>query len=100
MKHKVSSDETPVRAIKRAVDVLRAIGAADEGARLTDIAAAAGLHKTTALRVLQTLVAEEFVGYDSQEQIYSIGPALLAVAMRGRLARDLRTVQALERLAM
>jgi IclR family pca regulon transcriptional regulator len=100
MKHKVSSDETPVRAIKRAVDVLRAIGAADEGARLTDIAAAAALHKTTALRVLQTLVSEDFVGYNSHEQIYSIGPALLAVAMRGRRARDLRTVQALERLAM
>ncbi len=95
MKHEVSSGETPVRAIKRALDVLRAIGEADGGARLTDVAAATGLHKTTALRVLQTLVSEEFVGYDSQEQIYSVGSGLLAVAMRGRLARDLRAAQAL-----
>lgn len=100
MKHDVSLDETSqVRSIKRAADIVRTIGGFAGGAKLTEIAQAVGLHKATVSRILQTLVAERFVGYHDEEQIYFIGTELVQIAMSSQAAADFRATQYLEKFS-
>lgn len=47
--------------------------------RLTDIAAAAGLDKATALRLLDVMVRDGFVTRDAQSKQFSLGPELMVL---------------------
>ncbi|MEF7612562.1 IclR family transcriptional regulator [Aquincola sp. MAHUQ-54] len=54
--------------------------------RLADIAAASGIHKATALRLLDTMIAEGFVVRDEATKRYLLGDeaVTLGIAMQGR----------------
>lgn len=65
-------------SVERAMRVLRVMS---EGGstRLTDIAAAAGLDKATALRLLDAMARDGFVARDAQSKQFSLGPELMVL---------------------
>ncbi len=74
----VSSGTEPTSSVERACRILRAMS--DPGvARLTDIAVATGLDKTTALRLLEVLMRDGFVVRDAQTKHYSLGAELMVL---------------------
>jgi DNA-binding IclR family transcriptional regulator len=89
------------QAIKRAVAVLRIVAAhGAHGASLKDVAAASGLHKATAHRILCALAEEGLLEQDPQDRAFRLGIELNALvgALGGRY--DLRSLAApsIERL--
>jgi len=81
-----------VRAISRAIDVLRYIGNAKSGVSLTEIAASVGLSKATTHRVLQTLQSGEFVRCDAATGYYSVGAEFLRLAHRADPHESLKRI--------
>jgi DNA-binding IclR family transcriptional regulator len=68
----------PTSSVERACRILRALS--DPGVtRLTDIALATGLDKTTVLRVVEVLMRDGFVVRDAQTKHYSLGAELLVL---------------------
>ncbi|SOH95222.1 transcriptional regulator, IclR family [Monaibacterium marinum] len=74
------SNETPsnertgqVRAVLRAMTLLREIAASDGGLTLTSAAAKAGLPASTTHRLLTTMEGERFVRYDMNAGMWQIG---------------------------
>ena len=65
-----------IRSVTRALDVLSVVGELGE-ADLTGVARAAGIHPTTALRVLETLRGRGFVR--QRRGLYEIGPRAFEV---------------------
>jgi len=65
-------------SVQKACRILRALTDA-RTTRLTDIAAAAGLDKATALRLLETLARDGFVTRDAETKQYSIGTELFVL---------------------
>jgi DNA-binding IclR family transcriptional regulator len=65
-------------SVERACRILRALSEPHID-RLTDIATATGLDKTTVLRVLEVLMHDGFVSRDEKTKRYSLGPELLAL---------------------
>lgn len=71
-----------IRAISRAVSVLKYIGQVATGVSLTEIAASVGLSKATTHRILHSLQSVGFVRCDPLNGHYFLGPLLLALAQR------------------
>ncbi len=69
-----------VNVLERAIDVLEAFERAGLALRLADVAAAASLHPTTALRLLTILCHRGLVMRDGETGRYSLGYGLLALA--------------------
>ncbi|MGF6526833.1 IclR family transcriptional regulator [Variovorax sp. PvP013] len=68
----------PTSSVERACRILRALS--DPGVtRLTDIALATGLDKTTALRLLDVLAQDGFVVRDARTKHYRLGAELLVL---------------------
>ena len=68
----------PTSSVERACRILRALS--DPGVtRLTDIAIATGLDKTTVLRLLEVLMHDGFVVRDAHSKHYSLGAELLVL---------------------
>lgn len=66
--------EGPVRSVERAVRIVKALGASPlEGARLSDIAAATGLGKSTAHRIVSALAREGFLYQNLENRRYYLG---------------------------
>ena len=65
-------------SVQKACRILRAMSDA-RTTRLTDIAAAAGLDKATALRLLEALARDGFVVRDADTKQYSLGAELLVL---------------------
>lgn len=82
-----------VRAISRAVDVLRHIGNVGTGVSLSEIAASVGLSKATTHRVLQTLQAAQFVRCNPLNGYYILGAEFV------RLAHGADPYESLKRIA-
>ena len=59
-----------LKSVVRALRVLRAIHRSPEGKGLAEICREQGLHKTTALRLLRTLVALGMVSHDEDIGVY------------------------------
>ncbi len=72
---------TRANAVQKVCAVLRVL-AARAPARLTDIARGAGISKVTALRILDTLVAERFVERAAVGKAYALGVETTAMAAR------------------
>lgn len=62
--------------------LLRALDALPDHPRLTDLARASGLSKSTVHRLLQTMLADGFASFDAESGHYTPGPRLLALAGR------------------
>lgn len=90
------------QSISRASGLVKAV--ADGGAagmRLSVLAKSAGLHLATARRILQALVAEEFLSFDAEAKRYFVGPAVFSIALKGSpwFSRREAFMPALERIA-
>ncbi len=71
--------------------ILRAF-AARSPLRLTDIAAATGLNKVTALRIVETLIEEGFVAREAQGRGFARGREILALAATAGRPDDIRAL--------
>jgi DNA-binding IclR family transcriptional regulator len=65
-----------VKSVARAARMLRLLCQASDGVTLTDVSADLGLHKTTALRLLRTLVSERMARRDSETGRYHLDTGL------------------------
>ncbi|MCW2241107.1 IclR family transcriptional regulator [Azospirillum canadense] len=90
-----------VRAVSRALAVLRSFYQEGPSLSLTEVAGAAKLDKGTARRILLTLVQDGFAVFDAQSQKYSLGLEILKLAGAVPERRDLRQLASgiLSRLA-
>jgi len=90
-----------VRAVERAMVLLRAFGPAALRLSLADLSRASGLDKGTTRRILQTLASGDFIEFDEMTKTYSLGPGILSLMPAVRYGSDLRDVAApaLTRLA-
>ncbi|WP_348789651.1 IclR family transcriptional regulator [Leifsonia sp. NPDC080035] len=79
------------QSLGRALDILDLVS---RGVRTLDaLAAEVGVHKSTVLRLLQTLEERGFVGRDSAHR-YHVGPAVFALASTALDAQDVRAAAA------
>ena len=74
-----------VRAVERALNVLQAFATNPSRLSVTEIAAAAGLNKSTTHRLLKTLERADFVAQDPATKLYRLG---LGISALGYLALD------------
>lgn len=79
----------PANAIQKVCAVLRVLSG-QSPARLATVAAAAGLNKVTALRILDTLAREGFVTRAAGGHGFERGPEFLALAASAGRSHDLR----------
>jgi DNA-binding IclR family transcriptional regulator len=76
-------------ATQKACAILRALSARSPQ-RLSEISAKAGVHKVTALRILETLIEEGFVERESEGRGFARGPEFLALAASAGRSHDVR----------
>lgn len=55
------SDENGVQAVERAIDILESVAAEQNGRNLTEISSDTGLHKSTAYRIIMTLMRRGYL---------------------------------------
>ncbi len=77
-----------VRAITRAVSVMRALSDSPEGLTLSETAQRAGLAASTAHRILTTLESERFVRFDAGTGSWQVGVAAFTVGAAFARTRD------------
>jgi DNA-binding IclR family transcriptional regulator len=90
------------QSIARAVELLAHVAARSEtGARLSEVANASGLHIATTRRIMQALVTQGLLAFDSKTKIYSVGPAIFSFAVQGNpwFSRQELFMPVLERIA-
>ena len=80
------------QAVRRAIALLKAFSDRAPERGLAELAAAAGLHKTTAFRLLSALASEGLVVRVPGSQAYRLGPEAIALGGRALRANDLRSV--------
>jgi DNA-binding IclR family transcriptional regulator len=79
-----------IQSLERGVQVLRAVAELKRnGARLTDVVERTGLSKTTAYRILQTLVATGFVDQDESSGLFFLGLDIVSLALMAANRHDL-----------
>jgi DNA-binding IclR family transcriptional regulator len=90
-----------VRALERALGLLKFFDVDRPGWTLAELSRASGLHKATCFRLVKTLEAEGFLTLDSERGHYLLGPALVRIAFLARSHDELiRTAHPyMERLA-
>ncbi|WP_067697553.1 IclR family transcriptional regulator [Nocardia jejuensis] len=77
------------QSLARALTILTELG--EEPKSLEQLATRLGVHKSTVLRLVQTLEADRFVTHDSEHR-YRLGSRLFELANRSLEGRDVRTV--------
>lgn len=90
-----------VRAVERAMVLLRSFGPSTTRLSLAELTRLSGLDKGTTRRILQTLASGDFIEFDDTTKTYSLGPGILLMLPAVRYGSDLRDVAApaLTRLA-
>ena len=89
-----------IQAVDRALRLLELVAASESALTGAELAAAAGVNRSTAWRLLATLEAHDLVERDPQTNRYDLGMGTLRLAARapvGAIARRARPI--LERLA-
>jgi DNA-binding IclR family transcriptional regulator len=77
-----SDRSSGIQSLERGVQVLRAVAEMKRnGARLTDVMARTALSKTTAYRILQTLVATGLVEQDESSGLFYLGLDMVSLAL-------------------
>lgn len=59
-----------VEALKRGLNILKALNSRGQGATASELAAATGIHRTTVKRLLETLLHEGFVEFRASDECY------------------------------
>lgn len=90
-----------VRAVERAMAILREFGPSATRLTLADLTRRTGFDKSTTRRLLQTLAVAEFIEFDDISKSYALGPGILLLVPGVHFGSDLRTISApvLTRLA-
>ncbi len=83
-------DRYAIRSVDRAIDILECVAGENGVLTVDQIAAATGLPKTTAFRVLATLAARRLVERDEQTGAYRLGMLSLVIGARAMGDLDLR----------
>jgi DNA-binding IclR family transcriptional regulator len=73
-------ENSTVPAVSRAAAILRLLGRSPEPLGVQSIARSLSIIPSTCLHILRTLVAEEFVSFDSNTKLYSLNVGLLTLA--------------------
>jgi len=79
-----------IRAVRRATELLRCLALRPDGMPLTELAVAASLSKTTTYRILQTLMAAQFVTCDPLTALYFPGHVFLRLGMTSESFQGLK----------
>lgn len=79
-----------IRAIRRATEILRCLATRPGGVSLTELAAAVVLSKTTTYRILQTLIATDFVTADPLKNLYFPGSVFLRLGLTSESFESLK----------
>ncbi|MBL1078024.1 IclR family transcriptional regulator [Nocardia sp. 2] len=77
------------QSLQRALTILTALG--EESKTLDQLATQLSVHKSTVLRLLQTMEAQRFVTHDAEHR-YRLGSRLFELANHSLESRDVRTV--------
>ena len=89
--HSTDGSRHQFGVVDRAMHVLRCLSEHPDGLTLTELSVATGLHKATAARFLKTLEKGGFASVD-QSKTWTVGPALVDIAMRAQRRLDVRDV--------
>ena len=73
------SDDKGVQSVERALDIIESAASRQEGKSLTEISADTGLHKSTAYRIINTLVRRGFLMREDDGN-YKLGHKLIETA--------------------
>lgn len=79
-----------IKPVLRALDVLTLVAESDQELRLTQVAAAMALPKSSALRYLRTLSSAGFLHHDPASDRYGMGTRLWELGQRARGRRSIR----------
>lgn len=71
-----------IKSLQKALSVLEAVGRAEIPPRITEVAAAVGISRPTAYRIVQTLIAEGHLVQDPQSGRLGIGYSVLQLSAR------------------
>jgi len=84
---------SPAQTVGRAADLLRLIASShSRSLRLVDLAAMAGLEKSTAHRLLQRLVQERMLARDPGQRGYRLGPLLYELGLCALPEKNIKEV--------
>ncbi|GKS89700.1 IclR family transcriptional regulator C-terminal domain-containing protein [Acidovorax sp. SUPP2539] len=83
-------------ALEKALDVLDAVGAAPQGLSHADLAARLALPRTTAYRLLATLVARGMLRRDPLRKVYCLGVRCFELARQAHAMPDLAAAAVME----
>ena len=83
-----------VRAVERAVSLLKAFSPKQPRLTLTELTRTTGLDKGTVRRLLHTLAAMNFIHVDEVSRTYALGAAILMLAPAVSVGGDLREIAA------
>jgi len=85
-----TEDRYAIRSVDRALDILECVATRNGELGVDQIAAATDLPKSTAFRVLATLVGRRLLERDAQSQTYRLGMLALVIGARAMGDLDLR----------
>lgn len=81
-----------ISSVDKALSVLQVFVNVGKPLTLTEICNYSGLHKTTALRIVHTLLGRNFLKYDSKAKTYYFGFEVLKMGLRAIDSTDLLSV--------
>ena len=76
-------------SIDKTLGILDFISQNEKGVSLSDIVRSVGIPKTTTFRILEVLVAREYVARNSESEKYTIGLKTLEVGLSGLISQDI-----------
>ena len=79
-----------VRAVERALKILKALGGSEKGLTVSEISEKVGLHTATVIRLLGTLVNEDFVTRNTETLAYSLGETFNSLSKKPSSRDDLK----------
>ena len=89
---RTAADSSSVQVIRRALTLLEVLSTSVGPVSLSDISRHAGLHKSTALRILRTLADSGYTVYERDSRRWRLGPGILRLQAGARQRNDLRSV--------
>lgn len=79
-----------VRAVERALKILKALGASEKGLTISELSEKVGLHSATVIRLLGTLVNQDFVTRNTETLAYSLGETFSRLSKQPSTRDDLK----------
>jgi len=89
-KSKGDGESTTVRSVERAANLLDILISVNQPISLAELSERAGLHPSTAHRILATLDKKRFVSQDADSKHYLLGPKLLFPAQQFQFINYIR----------